>query len=193
MKFEFIAKHRGVWQTLRLCQALGVSRSGSCEWMIRPESARAQRNRQLTLRIRTSFEQSNRTYGSPLVWRDLRAWGLACGEHRVARLMRAAGLQARGKRRRLPFDVGPWPEHSIAPNLLDRQFEATAPNQRWVAVFTYVWTEEGWLYFAMVLDLFDAGNWAGHHSPLFKIDPAASIKSGVQAMTIAALDLLRKP
>jgi putative transposase len=111
-------------------------------------------HRELTQQIRTSFEQSDRTYGSPRVWRDLRAWGYACGEHRVARLMRAAGLQARGKRRRMPFDVGPRPEHSIAPNLLDRQFQAAAPNQRWVADFTYVWSEEGWLYFAAVLDLY---------------------------------------
>jgi putative transposase len=154
VRFAFIARHRGVWQTRRLCQALGVSRGGFYEWMSRPESARAQRNRELTQQIRTSFEQSDRTYGSPRVWRDLRAWGYACGEHRVARLMRAAGLQARGKRRRMPFDVGPRPEHSIAPNLLDRQFQAAAPNQRWVADFTYVWSEEGWLYFAAVLDLY---------------------------------------
>lgn len=154
MRFAFIARHRGVWQTRRMCQALGVSRGGFYEWLRRPESVRAQRNRELTRQIRISFEQSDRTYGSPRVWRDLRAWGYPCGEHRVARLMRAAGLQARGKRRRLPFDVGPRPEHSIAPNLLDRQFQAEAPNQRWVADFTYVWTEEGWLYFAVVLDLY---------------------------------------
>jgi putative transposase len=65
-----------------------------------------------------------------------------------------AGLLARPKRRRLPSDIGMRPEHAIAPNLLERQFEATAPNQRWVADFTYIWTQEGWLYFAVVLDLF---------------------------------------
>jgi putative transposase len=68
--------------------------------------------------------------------------------------MRLAQLQARRRRRRLPSDLGVRPESSIAPNLLDRQFEATAPNQRWVADFTYIWTSEGWLYFAVVLDLF---------------------------------------
>jgi putative transposase len=128
------------WRVLRVDES-----AGECS---RPA------HRELTQQIRTSFEQSDRTYGSPRVWRDLRAWGYACGEHRVARLMRAAGLQARGKRRRMPFDVGPRPEHSIAPNLLDRQFQAAAPNQRWVADFTYVWSEEGWLYFAAVLDLY---------------------------------------
>jgi putative transposase len=106
------------------------------------------------VQIRTSFEQSDRTYGSPRVWRDLRAWGFACSQRRVERLMRAAGLKARSKRRRLPIDQGVRPEHAIAANVLDRQFEATAPNQRWVADFTYIWTDEGWLYFAVVMDLF---------------------------------------
>jgi putative transposase len=88
------------------------------------------------------------------VRRDLRAWGQLCGIHRVERLMLAAGLQARRKRRRLPFDTGLRAITAIAPNLLDREFQAEAPNQRWVADFTYIWTDEGWLYAAAVLDLF---------------------------------------
>ena len=68
--------------------------------------------------------------------------------------MAVEGIKARAKRRRLPFDAGVRPKHAIAPNLLDRQFEAKAPNQRWVADFTYIWTDEGWLYAAAVLDLF---------------------------------------
>jgi putative transposase len=104
--------------------------------------------------IRTSSEKSDRTYGSRRVVRDLHDWGLPCSLNRVARLMLVAGLQARHKRRRLPTDMGDRPECSIAPNLLDRDFVATAPNQRWVADFTYIWTAEGWLYFAVVLDLF---------------------------------------
>lgn len=154
MRFEFIARHRGVWQTRTLCEALGVSRGGFYDWLKRPPSQRTQDNRQLLVKIHASFERSDRTYGSPRVWHDLRAWGFACGRHRVARLMRTAGLQARRKRRRLPSDQGLRPASSIAPNLLDRQFVATAPNQRWVADFTYIWTGEGWLYFAVVLDLF---------------------------------------
>jgi len=154
VRFEFIAKHRGVWQTRAMCEALGVSRGGFYEWLSRPESRRSRENRALLVQIRTSFEQSDRTYGSPRVWRDVRAWGFACGRHRVARLMLAAGLQARRKRKRLPFDLGARPEHAIAPNLLDREFSATGPNQRWVADFTYIWTTEGWMYFAVVLDLF---------------------------------------
>ena len=154
MRFEFIARHRGIWQTRQMCQSLGVSRGGFYEWLSRPESCRSRENRQLMVQIRTSFEQSDRTYGSPRVWRDLRAWGFACSKRRVERLMRAAGLKARSKRRRLPIDAGVRPEHAIAANVLDRQFEATAPNQRWVADFTYIWTDEGWLYFAVVMDLF---------------------------------------
>jgi putative transposase len=154
MRFEFIARHRGIWQTRQMCQSLGVSRGGFYEWLSRPESCRSRENRQLLVQIRTSFEQSDRTYGSPRVWRDLRAWGFACSKRRVERLMRAAGLKARGKRRRLPIDEGVRPEHAIAANVLDRQFEATAPNQRWVADFTYIWTDEGWLYFAVVMDLY---------------------------------------
>lgn len=154
MRFEFIAKHRGIWQTRRMCQSLGVSRGGFYEWLSRPESCRSRENRQLLVQIRASFEQSDRTYGSPRVWRDLRAWGFLCSKRRVERLMRAAGLKARAKRRRLPSDEGVRPENAIAANVLDRQFEATAPNQRWVADFTYIWTDEGWLYFAVVMDLF---------------------------------------
>ena len=154
MRFRFIAKHRGAWRTNEMCGALGVSRGGFYEWMQRPESARAREDRQLVVQIRTSFEQSDRTYGSPRVWEDLREWGHRCGRHRVARLMRAEGLQGRRRRRRLPIDTGVRPECAIASNVLDRQFEADAPNRRWVADFTYVWTAEGWLYVAAVLDLF---------------------------------------
>lgn len=143
-----------MWRTRELCEALGVSRGGFYEWMRRPESRRSREDRALTVQIRTSFEESDRTYGSPRVLRDLRAWGFSCGIHRVERLMRLAGLQARKKRRRLPMDTGIRSEHAIAPNVLDRQFEATAPNQRWVADFTYVDTSEGWLYVSVVLDLF---------------------------------------
>ena len=147
-----MAQHRNVWPVRWMGQALEVSASGFYEWMGRPESVRAQANRVVLARIRESFEASDRTYGSPRVWRDLRDWNVACGEHRAARLMRKASLRARPAPRRLPFDTG---ERSIvAPNVLDRQFEATAPNQKWVADFTYLWTGEGWLYVAVVLDLF---------------------------------------
>ena len=147
-----MAQHRSVWPVRWMSQALSVSASGFYEWMVRPESSRAHANRLITARIRESFQGSDRTYGSPRVWRDLQDWQVRCSENRVARLMRKEKLQARPKRSQPPFDTG---ERSIiAPNVLDRQFEATAPNQKWVADFTYIWTGEGWLYVAVVLDLF---------------------------------------
>lgn len=153
MKYAFIARHRHVWPTRTMCRVIGVSASGFYDWLKRPESARAQANARLLSRIREVFSSSDRTYGSPRVVLDLRDAGEACSENRVARLMRHAGLKARHKRRRQPGQLVS-PVHSIAPNLLERQFEATGPNQKWAADFTYVWTAEGWLFVAVVLDLY---------------------------------------
>lgn len=154
MRYGFIARHRTVWPTWAMCRVMEVSASGFYEWLGRSPSCRQRENLRLTGRIRESFEASDRTYGSPRVWRDLHEWGEACSENRVARLMQAAGLQARRKRRRSPTDTGVRPEHSIAANMLERQFEADAPNRKWVADFTYLWTAEGWLFVAAVLDLY---------------------------------------
>jgi putative transposase len=137
-----------------MCEALDVSRGGYYAWLKRPPSAHERRDEELRGAIRRSFDDSDQTYGARRVRRDLRAWGQLCGIHRVERLMLAAGRQARRKRRRLPFDTGLRAITAIAPNLLDREFQAQAPNQRWVADFTYIWTDEGWLYAAAVLDLF---------------------------------------
>ena len=166
MRFQFIAKHRGAWRINDLCGALGVSRGGFYEWLNNSPSGHAQVDQQLLPQVRTSVEQSDSTYGSPRVWRDLRAWGHPCSRERVARLMREAGLQGRRRRRRLPGDAGVRSASSVAPNLLDRQFEASGPNQRWVADFTYIWTAEGWLFFAAVLDLFSRRivGWSASHS-----------------------------
>lgn len=154
MKYGFIARHRTVWPVRVTCRVMAVSASGYYDWAARSPSQRSQTNAHLTTRIRESFAASDRTYGSPRVWRDLQDWGEACSENRVGRLMQAAQLKARSKRRRLPGDSGQRPEHSIAANLLDRQFEDAEPNQRWVADFTYTLTAEGWLFVAVVLDLY---------------------------------------
>ena len=137
-----------------ICEALDVSRGGLYEWLKRAPSARARRDAQLSGEIRRSFAESDRTYGARRVHRDLRAWGYECGQRRVRRLMRACGLMARPKRRRLPQDTGVRLQATIAPNVLERQFQAPKPNCRWVADFTYLWTGEGWLYVAVVLDLY---------------------------------------
>jgi len=104
--------------------------------------------------IRDSYRASDRTYGARRVWHDVLEAGIACGLHAVERLMRRNALRARPRRRRLPADAGERPATELAANVLDRQFEAPAPNRKWVADFTYIWTAEGWLYVAVVLDLF---------------------------------------
>jgi putative transposase len=154
VKFGFIAKHRGIWPAGWLCEALGVSRGGFYAWLTRPRSKRSRENEELGAKVRSSFLASDRTYGARRVREDLAAEGVFSGLHRIERLMRLQALKARPRRRRLPPDLGDRPVGSIAPNVLDRGFEATAPNRKWIADFTYVWTAEGWLYVAAVIDLF---------------------------------------
>jgi len=154
VKYGFVAKHRGAWPVLMLCEALGVSRSGFYAWLTRPRSRRSLDDDALGKQVRLSFVDSDRTYGARRVWRDVLEAGHACGLHRIERLMRLQALRARPRRRGMPVDRGERSTAAIAPNLLDREFRATAPNQKWVADFTYLWTAEGWLYVAVVLDLY---------------------------------------
>src|SRR6516165_1761974 len=135
-------------------RALGVSRGGFYAWLTRPRSQRSRSDEELGAKVRTSFLGSDRTYGARRVWHDVLAEGARCGLHRIERLMRLQGLKARPRRRRLPPDVGERQTAAVAPNVLDRSFAAAAPNLRWIADFTYVWTAEGWLYVAAVIDLF---------------------------------------
>jgi putative transposase len=135
-------------------RGLGVSRGGFYAWLTRPHSARSRSDEELGAKVRASFLASDRTYGARRVWKDLLAEGLACGRHRIERLMRLHRLKARPRRRRLPPDVGERQAAAVAPNVLDCSFAAAAPNRKWVADFTYVWTAEGWLYVAAVIDLF---------------------------------------
>ncbi len=154
MKFGFVAKHRGIWPVDVLCEALGVSRSGFYAWRTRPVSRRVRTDAQILATIRTSFALSDRTYGARRMVAEVQDAGYVCGRQRVARLMRSAALWARPRRCARPQDAGVRSVHAIAPNVLDRQFTATAPDQKWVADFTYLWTAEGWLFVAAVLDLF---------------------------------------
>jgi putative transposase len=154
VKFAFVAKHRGIWPVRWMCEALGVSCSGFHGWLARPPSRRARADEEIGARVRASFLASDRTYGARRVWRDVLAEGISCGLHKVERLMRAEALRARPRRRGLPKDEGGRRLAAPSPNLLDRQFAAERPNQKWTADFTYVWTAEGWLYVAAVVDLF---------------------------------------
>ena len=119
-----------------MCEALGVSRAGYYQWLKRPPSRRAQRDAKALVAIRQSFAESDETYGVRRVRLDLLAWGINCGRDQIGRLMRCNGLVAKPIKRRLPSDQGVRPPQGIAPNELDRQFEAAGPNQRWVADFS---------------------------------------------------------
>jgi putative transposase len=152
VKFEFMAKHRGTWPINLMCEAIGVSRSGFYAWLVRPRSQRSLRDEMLSAKVRSSFLDSDRTYGARRVWHDVLAQGEQCGLHRIERLMRLQALRARPRRRGLPRDRAE--RSAIAGNVLDRQFDADRPNHKWVADFTYIWTAEGWLYVAVVLDLY---------------------------------------
>ena len=154
MKFGFVAKHRGTWPVDVLCEGLGISRSGFYAWRRRLPSERTRTDTAILATIRASFVLSDSTYGARRMLDEVRDAGHRCGRDRVSRLMRSAALRARPRRRAKPTDLGERSEHAIAPNVLDRQFTAAAPNQKWVADFTYIWTREGWLYVAAVLDLF---------------------------------------
>ena len=154
MKFVFIAKHRNIWPVAWLCDAMGVSRSGFHAWLNRSPSARSRSDEAVGQQVKASFLASDRTYGARRVWRDVLADGVECGLHRIERLMRLQALRARPRRRRLPKDEGDRQVANVPANLLDRQFAAERPNQKWIADFTYIWTAEGWLYVSAVIDLF---------------------------------------
>jgi transposase InsO family protein len=154
VKFSWIAAEKAGFRVSDVCRALGVTRSGFYAWARRPESAHARRDRQLTVLVRTSFEGSKGRYGSPRIHRDLEEQGQRVSRKRVVRLMQNDQLQARQRKR---FKCTTMSDHDqpIAANLLDRQFTAAAPNQRWVGDTTeFVIGESGKLYLAAILDLF---------------------------------------
>ena len=126
--------------------------SGFYAWLRRPESLRSEANRQLLTQIRLAHQRSRRTYGSPRMTSELQALGYMCSENRVARLMRADDIRAVGKRK---YRVTTQSQHTypVAENLLDRDFTVDRPNAVWLSDITYIWTSEGWLYLAAVMDL----------------------------------------
>lgn len=153
MKYGFIQEQREVYPVKELCRVMEVSCSGYYAWRKREPGQREQDNAALSEHIRQVFEMSRETYGRPRIWAALKQRGVSCGEQRVGRLMKEAGLYARRPRRKRPQTTitgqGPF-----APNLLNRDFSAQRPHEKWVADITYIDTHEGWLYLATVLDLF---------------------------------------
>ncbi len=146
-------QHKTEFPISVMCEVLSVSRSGYYAWLKNPESKRKQSNSKLREKIRTIHRDSGEAYGSPRVYQALKEQGETCSENRVARLMREDGLRAKTKRR---FKATTNSEHNlpVAPNLLDRNFSPEAPNQVYAGDITYIWTAEGWLYLAVVIDLF---------------------------------------
>jgi putative transposase len=153
MKFALIDQAKEQFPVHRLCGVLGVSASGYFAWKDRPACRRQRDDLVLLAHARSSFALSNGTYGSPRMTRELQDNGFAVGRRRTARLMRENDLKARQKRRfkRTTDSEHSWP---VAPNIIDQDFAADGPNQKWGVDISYVWTREGWLYLAVVIDLF---------------------------------------
>lgn len=153
MRFAFIRAEKALLPTAKLCRALGVSRSGYYAWTRRPPSSRALVDARLVPVIRACHARSRATYGSPRIHQDLRALDYRLSRKRVARLMRREGLCARPPRR---YRVTTESSHklAVAPNIVARNFNATGPNRVWVTDMTYVWTWEGWLFLAVIVDVF---------------------------------------
>jgi putative transposase len=153
VKFAFIDAEKAQWPIAMLCAVLGVSSSGYYAWRRRPPSERAKRDARLAVEVRLAHKRGREQYGSPRVHRELRAHGHRIGKKRVERLMRQEGIQGQRKRRyRRTTDSN----HSqpVAANVLARNFQADAPNTVWVTDVTHVWTVAGWLYLAVLSDLF---------------------------------------
>ena len=161
MRFQFIEDHRDELPVTRMCKALNVSPSGFYAWRSRPVSAREMANRELVKKIETVYYDSYEIYGSPRVYHELKAQDVACSENRVARLMRLRGLRAK-QVRRYKSTTKRNKKHPVAPNLLKRDFRADRPDHKWLTDITYVPTQEGWLYLAVILDLYNRGivGWA---------------------------------
>lgn len=153
MKFQFVDRHQGVFPIRRMCGVLGVSPSGYYAWRNRPECRRKREDRRLGLEIKAIHRENRGVYGSPRIHAELKDRQMHHGKKRVARLMRENGIRAKQKKK---FKMTTDSKHSypLAPNLLGRDFSAHSSNQKWLADITYIWTREGWLYLAAIMDLF---------------------------------------
>jgi putative transposase len=164
VKYTFIDEHRSEFSLAGMCRVLKVHRSGYYAWKIQPLSKRAIENAALLVEIKQSFEDSHCIYGSPRIHRDLREAGFICGKNRVARLMREAKLKSVRGYRKPRYKSG---KPAIAsPNRLQQQFNVNRADVTWVTDITYIRTYEGWLYVAVVIDLYSRAvvGWSMKHS-----------------------------
>ena len=153
MRYRCIERRRNDYPVNMMCRVLRVSSSGYYAWRIRPESPRSKTDRMLTDEVKRVHRESRGVYGSPKITAELQDEGYACGRHKVARLMRLAGLRGCPKRR-FRVTTQREPSHPVARNLLEQDFTAESPNQRWASDMTYIPTNQGWLYLAVVMDLY---------------------------------------
>lgn len=166
MKYGFIREHRNQFPVARLCRQLGVSRNGFYAWLNRPASARVLADEKLLIDIRRVHLEHRQVYGGVKTWRTLNERGVACGKHRVFRLRRQAGIEARRvQRQRIMIE-----HHKTAapaPDLLVRCFTAPSPDRIWAGDMTFIRTREGWLHLAVLLDLYSRKvvGWAMDHRP----------------------------
>ncbi|MFL5661312.1 MAG: IS3 family transposase [Ktedonobacteraceae bacterium] len=154
MKFQFVAEHQHEYPVTLMCQVLEISVSGYYAWCKRPISTHQREDARLAAEIQTIFLDNRQVYGSPRIHAALQARGIRCGRKRVVRLMQALGLQAKRHRHHKPTTTSSDPTARFAPNLLNRDFTALRPNAKWVTDITAIPTGEGWLYLAVILDLF---------------------------------------
>ena len=164
MRYHAIQEHDRRDPIRLMCRALAVSAAGYYAWRSRPESTRSVNTRTLLSAIRVIHRESRETYGSPSIWDALIKQGHHIGEHRVARLMRQHGIRAKTVKK---WRATTQSQHRfpVAANTLDRQFTVESPNRVWAGDLTYVWTTEGWLYLAVILDLYSRRviGWAMGH------------------------------
>jgi putative transposase len=154
VRFVFIAAEKASYPVTLLCEVLEVTRSGFYAWLARPPtSPKSIADAQLLIEIKAAMKRGRGTYGSPRVHRELRTRGIHVSRKRIERLMRENDLAARQKRR-FVHTTDSRHAHPIAPNVLERKFDVQQPNQAWVGDVTYIPTAEGWLYLAVLLDLF---------------------------------------
>ncbi|MBI3561854.1 MAG: IS3 family transposase [Gammaproteobacteria bacterium] len=153
VKYAFIRDNKAHYPVRQLCEVLDVQPGSYYAWCRRSVSQRAQANIQLDVHIQAVFAEHQRRYGSPRITKELHEQGKKCSENRVAARMQLLGLQAKGKRK---YKATTHSNHTlpVVPNLLEQNFEAPSPNQKWVSDITYVWTDEGWLYLAVVPDVY---------------------------------------
>ena len=153
MRYQFIDTAKKAYSITLLCEVMKVSRSGYYSWRNRGISPRQQEHERLIPMVRESHRQAKGTYGARRIADDLRALGEACGRTKAGTLMKLAGVSAKQGRK---FKVTTNSKHNlpVAPNLLRRQFEVKEPDSVYVSDITYIWTAEGWLYLAVILDLF---------------------------------------